>query len=139
MRGRRLEKTGGVFAGIRRGFFRAENDADACRSFAAVEWHDSDRSWIDVGKPSAQNPISQKMQKSGICKLAVLKAREESVRFCTRLPVRDLQEMGDRTLSCRWTEGSRHQPVGWSSIGRFCQDRPWRETIAQHSREGVQV
>jgi hypothetical protein len=27
--------------------FRAENDADACRSFAAVEWYDSDRvlSW----------------------------------------------------------------------------------------------
>jgi len=43
MRGRRLEKTGGVFAGIRWGFFRAENDADACRSFAAVEWHYSDR------------------------------------------------------------------------------------------------
>ena len=43
MRGRRLEKTGGVFAGIRRGFFRAENDADARRSFAAVEWHYSDR------------------------------------------------------------------------------------------------
>ncbi len=43
MLGRRLEKTGGVFAGIRRGFFRAENDADACRSFAAVERHHSDR------------------------------------------------------------------------------------------------
>ena len=43
MRGRRLEKTGGVFAGIRGGFFRAENDAGACGSFAAVEWHDSDR------------------------------------------------------------------------------------------------
>ena len=43
MRGRRLEKTGGVFAGIRGGFFRAENDADACRSFAAVERHYSDR------------------------------------------------------------------------------------------------
>jgi len=36
MRGRRREKTGGVFAGIRWGFFRAENDADACRSCAAV-------------------------------------------------------------------------------------------------------
>ncbi len=43
MQGGRLEKTGGVFAEIRGGFFRAENDADACRSFAAVEWHDSDR------------------------------------------------------------------------------------------------
>jgi len=43
MRGRRLEKTGGVVAGIRGEFFRAENDADACRSFAAVEWHYSDR------------------------------------------------------------------------------------------------
>ena len=29
--------------GIRRGLFRAENDADACRSFAAVERHYSDR------------------------------------------------------------------------------------------------
>ena len=37
MQGRRLEKTGGVFAGIRWGWFRAENDADACSSFAAVE------------------------------------------------------------------------------------------------------
>jgi len=37
------EKTGGVFAGIRWGFFRAENDADACRSFVAAEWHYSDR------------------------------------------------------------------------------------------------
>jgi hypothetical protein len=27
----------------RPGLFRAENDADACRSFAAVEWHYSDR------------------------------------------------------------------------------------------------
>jgi hypothetical protein len=36
MRGRRPEKTGGVFAGIHSGFFRAENDADGRRSFAAV-------------------------------------------------------------------------------------------------------
>ena len=43
MSGARLEKTGGVFAGIRGGFFRAENDADASRSFAAVEWYDLDR------------------------------------------------------------------------------------------------
>src|SRR5687767_6347823 len=27
----------------RPGLFRAENDPDGCRSFAAVEWHDSDR------------------------------------------------------------------------------------------------
>jgi hypothetical protein len=37
MRGRRPGKTGGVFAGIHRGFFRAENDADGRGSFAAVE------------------------------------------------------------------------------------------------------
>ena len=37
MSGARLEKPGGVFAEIRRGVFRAENDADACRSFAALE------------------------------------------------------------------------------------------------------
>ena len=43
MSGARLEQTGGAFAGIRGGFFGAENDADACGSFAAVEWHDSDR------------------------------------------------------------------------------------------------
>ena len=43
MSGARLKKTGGVFAGIRGGFFRAENDADAGRSFAAVERHYSDR------------------------------------------------------------------------------------------------
>jgi hypothetical protein len=43
MRGRRLGKTGGVFAGIHGGFFRAENDADGCRSFVAVERSLSDR------------------------------------------------------------------------------------------------
>ena len=43
IRGRRLEQTGGVFAGIRGGLFQAEHDADASRSFAAVEWYDSDR------------------------------------------------------------------------------------------------
>ena len=37
MRGRRPGKTGGVFAGIRRGFFLAENDADGRESFPAVE------------------------------------------------------------------------------------------------------
>ena len=40
---RRLRETRGVFSAIRRGFLGAENDADAGRSFAAVEWHDSDR------------------------------------------------------------------------------------------------
>jgi len=43
MSGARLGKTGGVFAGIRWGFFRTENEADACRSFAAEAWHYSDR------------------------------------------------------------------------------------------------
>ena len=43
MRGRRREKTGGVFAEIRRGFFRAENEADAGSSIALAEWHGSDR------------------------------------------------------------------------------------------------
>jgi hypothetical protein len=43
MRGRRPGKTGGVFAGIQRGFFRGENDADGRRSFAAVERSLSDR------------------------------------------------------------------------------------------------
>jgi hypothetical protein len=43
MRGRRLGKTGGVFAGIHRGFFRAEYDADGRGSFAAVERSMSDR------------------------------------------------------------------------------------------------
>jgi hypothetical protein len=32
----------------RPGLFRAENDADARRSFAAVEWHDSDRVLVKV-------------------------------------------------------------------------------------------
>jgi len=36
MQGRRSGKTGGVFAGIHWGFFRAEHDADGCGSFAAV-------------------------------------------------------------------------------------------------------
>ena len=52
MRGRRFEQTGGVFAGIRGGFFRVENDSDASRSFAAVERRYSDRllgSWIAIG------------------------------------------------------------------------------------------
>ena len=43
MQGRRLQETGGVFPEIRRGFLGAENDPDAVRSFAAVEWHYSDR------------------------------------------------------------------------------------------------
>ena len=43
MRGRRPGKTGGLFAGIHRGFFRAENDADGRGSFAAVERALSDR------------------------------------------------------------------------------------------------
>ena len=43
---RRISRTMFVRAAemVRRpGLFRAENDADACRSFAAVEWHYSDR------------------------------------------------------------------------------------------------
>jgi hypothetical protein len=43
MQGRRPGKTGGVFAGIHRGFFRAENEADGCGSFATVERSMSDR------------------------------------------------------------------------------------------------
>ena len=43
MRGRRPGKTGGVFAGIHRGFFRAEYDTDDHGSFAAVERLMSDR------------------------------------------------------------------------------------------------
>ena len=43
MSGARLEKTGVVFAGIRGGFFRTENDADAGRSFAAGGWQCLDR------------------------------------------------------------------------------------------------
>ena len=43
MQGRRPGKTGGVFTGIRCGFFRAENDADGRGSFAAVERSMSDR------------------------------------------------------------------------------------------------
>jgi hypothetical protein len=43
MLGRRPEKTGCVFSAIRRGFFRAENNADGLGSFAAVEWRYSDR------------------------------------------------------------------------------------------------
>ncbi len=37
MRGPRPGKTGGVFAAIHRGFFRAEHEADGRRSFVAVE------------------------------------------------------------------------------------------------------
>jgi hypothetical protein len=37
MRGRRPGKTGGVFAGIHWGLFRAEHDADGRGSFAVVE------------------------------------------------------------------------------------------------------
>jgi hypothetical protein len=43
MRGRRPGKTGGVFAGIHRGFFRTENDADGRGSFAAVQRSMSNR------------------------------------------------------------------------------------------------
>ena len=42
MRGRRPGKTGGVLAGIHRGLFRAEHDADGRGSFAAVERSMSD-------------------------------------------------------------------------------------------------
>jgi len=43
MQGRRPGKTGGIFAGIRLGFFRPANDAHGRRSFAAVERSISDR------------------------------------------------------------------------------------------------
>ena len=43
MQGRKPGKTGGVFAGLHLGFFRAENDADGRGSFAAVERSLSDR------------------------------------------------------------------------------------------------
>ena len=43
MRVRRPGKTGGVFAAIHRGFFRAEHDADGRRSFVAVERSMSDK------------------------------------------------------------------------------------------------
>jgi hypothetical protein len=47
MRGRRTQKTGGVFAGIRCGFFGTEKNVDARPSFAAVEVVMSDRLlWI---------------------------------------------------------------------------------------------
>ena len=53
MSGARPKKSGGVFAGIRRGFFRAENDADASRSFAVVEWHYLDRLLHYADRPHA--------------------------------------------------------------------------------------
>jgi hypothetical protein len=43
MQGRRSGKTGGVFAGIQWGLFRAEKDADGRGSFAAVGMSKSDR------------------------------------------------------------------------------------------------
>jgi hypothetical protein len=44
MQGRRLKKKPEAYwMGMRRGIFRTENNADACRSFTAVERHDSDR------------------------------------------------------------------------------------------------
>ena len=43
LRGRRPQKTGGVFAGIRRGFFGTENNVNAWPSFATVEWSMWDR------------------------------------------------------------------------------------------------
>ncbi len=48
MLGRRPEKTGCVFSAIRRGIFRAENNAHPhggypLGSFAAIEWRYSDR------------------------------------------------------------------------------------------------
>ena len=49
MRGRRPGKTGSVFAGIHRGFFGAEHDADGRGSFAAVERSMSDRLLITIG------------------------------------------------------------------------------------------
>jgi hypothetical protein len=49
MRGRRPGKTGGVFAGIHRGFFGAENDAGGGGSFATVERSMSDRLLITIG------------------------------------------------------------------------------------------
>jgi hypothetical protein len=41
-------KTGGVLAGIHRGLFRAEHDADGRRSFAAVERSMSDRLLVRI-------------------------------------------------------------------------------------------
>jgi hypothetical protein len=43
MRGRRREKNRRRIRWNTLRIFRAENDADVCRSFAAVEWHYSDR------------------------------------------------------------------------------------------------
>ena len=43
MQGRRFQETGGVVSGIGQGFLGTENDGDAGRSFAQVEWHDSNR------------------------------------------------------------------------------------------------
>ena len=54
MRGRRPGKNGGVLAGIRGGFFRAENDAGGRRSFAAVERSMSDR----FLRPSKEPPMN---------------------------------------------------------------------------------
>jgi hypothetical protein len=48
MRGGRLEKTGSVFAEYVEDFLRAENDADAGRSFVAAERHYSDRLLVQV-------------------------------------------------------------------------------------------
>src|SRR5688572_10089672 len=41
----------------RPGLFRAENDADACRSFAAVEWHDSEQATRIIHEYLLQQPI----------------------------------------------------------------------------------
>jgi hypothetical protein len=41
--------------------FRAENDADACRSFAAAEWHGSDR--LLAPKSNCQLRIRRALQK----------------------------------------------------------------------------
>ena len=54
MRGRRPGKTGGVFAGIHSGLFRAENDADGCGSFAAAERSMSDRL---LGKANSREEV----------------------------------------------------------------------------------
>jgi len=52
MRGGRPWKTGGVFAGIRGGFFGVENKVDASPSFAAGEESMSDRllAWPQYNK-----------------------------------------------------------------------------------------
>jgi len=95
--GRRPGKTGGVFTGIGCGFFRTENDADDCGSFAAVERSMSDRligSFIHDGPSHIEEVAREKREERDVYPLLLPVAHSPPV-----LPVSLESDIGDCSRS----------------------------------------